>query len=127
MDPIEIVVLFFIVLAALIAAAALARKISFRIVSALSAFGWACLMFVAAGWAESLNYNTRYSSAASLMLDSFIRGIEQGRQEAVLAEMRRMSEELEVTYERRGNFKELAERAATNLTASNLEQDGLAN
>jgi hypothetical protein len=84
-------------------------------VSAVAAFGWACLMFSVAGWAESLNYNTWYSSAASKLLKGCIVGIEQGHQEAVLSELRRMTQELHVTYERRGNFRELAERAAANL------------
>jgi hypothetical protein len=119
MDPIGIVLLFFAVLAAFIAGTAFAQKKSARIVSALAAFGWACLMFVAASWAESLNHNIWYSSAASKMLKACIGGIEQGRQEAVLTEMRRMTNELKVTYEHRGNFKELAERAAASLAASN--------
>lgn len=75
-------------------------------------------MFVAASWAESLNHNIWYSSAASKMLHAYIGGIEQGRHEAVLTEMRRMTKELEVTYEHRGNFKELAEKAAASLTNS---------
>ena len=110
-----------------IAGTAYAQKRSFRIVLALAAFGWACLMFVAASWAETLNYNAWYSSAASKMLDAFVGGIEQGRQEAVLTEMRRMTNELEVTYEHRGNFKELAERAAASLTTTNAEPNGPAN
>jgi len=39
----------------------------------------------------------------------------------VLTEMRRMTNELEVTYEHRGNFKELAERAAASLMTTNAE------
>lgn len=127
MHPIVIVVLFFAVLAAFIAGTAFAQKKSVRIVSALAAFGWACLMFVAASWAESLNYNAWYSSAASKMLDACISGIEQGRQEAVLTEMRRMTNELEVTYEHRGNFKELAERVAVTLTTTNAEPGAAGN
>jgi signal transduction histidine kinase len=121
MHPIVIIVSFFAVLAALIAGAALAQKKLVRMLAAVAAFGWACLMFMVASWAESLNHNIWYSSAASKMLDACIGGIEQGHQEAVLAEMRRMTNELEVTYERRGNFKQLAERAAESLTATNAE------
>jgi hypothetical protein len=127
MHPIVIIVSFFAVLAVLIAGAALARKKSVRVLAAVAAFGWACLMFMAASWAESLNYNIWYSSAASKMLDACIGGIEQGRQEAVLGEMRRMTNELEVTYEHRGKFKQLAERAAESLTATNAESAGGAN
>ena len=111
-----IAVVFFMVLAALIAGTALSQRKVVRLVSALAAFGWACLMFNAASWVESLNYNAWYSSAASQMLNACIGGIEQGRQAAVLTEMRRMTNELEVTYEHRGKFKELAERAASSLT-----------
>lgn len=126
MHPIVIVVFFFSVLAAFIIGTAFTQKKSVRIVSALAAFGWACLMFVAASWAESLNYNIWYSSAASKMLNAYIGGIEHGHQEAVFAEMRRMNKELEVTYEHRGNFKELAERAAASLTNTNAEQGAAA-
>lgn len=106
------------VLAALIGSAAFSRKKSARSLSAVGAFGWSCLMFMAAGWAESLNYNIWYSSAASKMLRAFATGIEDGRQDMVLHEMRLMTDELHTTYERRGNFKELAERAAQKLESS---------
>jgi len=122
MHPIVIVVLFFMMLAALIAGTAFAQKKSARVISALATFGWACLMFVAASWAESLNYNIWYSSSASKMLDACIGGIEQGRQDAVLREMRRMTNDLDVTYEHKGNFRELAERVASSLTTTNAEQ-----
>jgi hypothetical protein len=127
MHPIAIVILFFMVLAAFIAGAAFAQRKSARLLSAAGAFGWSCLMFMAAGWAESLNYNIWYSSAASKMLRAFVAGIEDGRQDMVLREMRRMTNDLHVTYERRGNFKELAERAAESLASSNAEPDGPAN
>lgn len=78
-------------------------------------------MFMAADWVESLKYNIWYSGAASKMLRAFSTGIENGHQDAVLREMRLMMDELHVTYERRGNFKELAERAAGNLTSSGEE------
>ncbi|HYT18814.1 MAG TPA: hypothetical protein VEW05_01130, partial [Candidatus Polarisedimenticolia bacterium] len=89
--------------------------------------GWASLMFMAACWAESLNYNIWYSSAASKMLEAYISGIEGGRQDLVLREMKKMTNELDVTYERRGNFKDLAERAAQSLTTISAEPDGAAN
>jgi hypothetical protein len=48
MEPIAIVILFFMVLAVFIAASAFSQKKSTRVVSALATFGWACLMFIAA-------------------------------------------------------------------------------
>ena len=127
MHPIAIVVLFFMVLAAFIGGTAFARRKSVRLLSAVATFGWACLMFMAAGWAESLNYNIWYSSAASKMVHACIVGIEQGHQDAVLTELRRMTNELHVTYEYRGNFRELAERTAASLGTSNAEPGGAAN
>ena len=126
MHPIAIGIVFFAVLAAFIAGAAFPQRKSVRVVSAIAALGWACLMFMAASWAESLNYNIWYSSAASKMLEACIVSIEQGRQDFVLSEMRRMTNELDVTYERRGNFKELAERTAASLTVSNAESGAAA-
>jgi magnesium-transporting ATPase (P-type) len=126
-NPIAIVISFFLVLAVLVGTAAFAQRKLARWLSALAAFGWACLMFVAAGWAESLNHNVWYSSAASKMLNAYIAGIQQGRQNALLNEMKQMSDELDVTYERRGNFKELAERAAERLAKTNSAPVGTAN
>jgi hypothetical protein len=127
MNPLVIIVVFYLVLAALIAAATFARKMRVRVFSALASLGWAALMYKAASWAESLNYNIWYSSAASKMLDAYIAGLEEGRQEAVLNEMKRMTNELHVTYEQRGNFKELAERAAESLAAGGTERNNSTN
>ncbi len=115
MSPILVVILFFLILAVFISVAAFSRRKSVRISSAILVFAWACLMFVAARAVESFNHNAWYSSAASEMLKACIVGIEQGREEVVLGEMKKMSSELEVTYENRGNFKELAEQMTENL------------
>lgn len=127
MHPIAIIIIFFAILAAFIAGTVFAQRKSVRVVAAIAAFGWACFMFMAASWAESLNYNIWYSSAASKMLEASIISIEQGQQDAVLREMRRMTNELDVTYERRGNFKELAERMAESLTTLKPSQGAAAN
>jgi hypothetical protein len=126
-ESIAIIIVFFTVLAVFIGFAAFAQGKLARRLSALAAFGWACLIFVAASWVESLDQNLWYSSAASKMLNACIAGIEEGRAEAVVSEMKRMTNELEVTYEQRGNFKELAERASQNLGKSNAEPVGTAN
>jgi hypothetical protein len=115
MHPVLIIILFFGILAVLIWVAAFSQRKSVRISSAILAFGWACLMFIAARWVESLNHNAWYSSAASEMLKACIGGLEQGREEVVLGEMKKMSDQLEVTYENRGNFRELAEQMTENL------------
>jgi len=115
------------VLAVFIAGTASAQRKTVRSLSAVATFGWACLMFIAASWAESLNYNIWYSSAASKMLGACIVSIEQGHQDALLTELRRMTNELHVTYQYRGNFRELAERTTAILGTSNAESSGSAN
>jgi len=127
MEPVAIIIVFFVVLAAFIGTAAFAQKKSVRTLCAVLSLAWAGLMFMAAGWAESLNYNAWYSNAASKMLESYISGIERGQQDLVLREMKKMTSELDVTYERRGNFKDLAERAAQSLAATSAELGGAAN
>lgn len=127
MEPIAIVIFFYMVLAAFIGATAFAQKKGIRLLSAAASLGWAGLMFLAASWAERLNYNAWYSDAASKMLNAYVAGIENGRQDLVLREMKRMTNELKVTYERRGNFKDLAERAAESLATTNAEPNGAAN
>jgi hypothetical protein len=68
MSPIFIIILFFGILAVLIAVAAFSQRKSVRISSAILAFACACFLFVAARWVESLNQNAWYISAASEML-----------------------------------------------------------
>lgn len=114
-----IVALFFAVLAPLIVSTALAEKKTVRVFSGVAALGWATLIFTFSSWAESANYNVRFNSAASKMLEAFMGGLEQGRQDTVLNEMRRMTHDLDFSYEQRGNFKDLAERAAANMTMTN--------
>lgn len=123
MQPMFIIILFFLVLAVFIAGTALAQRKSVRWLSAAATFGWACFIFMAASWVERLNYNAWYSNATFKLLEACIGGMEQGRQNAVLSEMRRMTNELEVTYERKGNFKTLAENAAERLTSSHTNQE----
>lgn len=84
-------------------------------------------MFLAASWVVSLDHNISYSKAASKMLDAYIAGMEAGREKAVLGEIKRMRDELDVTYEQRGNFKELSERAVQNLKKSNAESVSVGN
>lgn len=124
METLIFVILFFLLLAVLVAVAAISERKSVRISSAIIAFGLACLMFVAASWVESLNQNARYSSAASEMLNACIVGLEQGREEVVLGEMKKMSSELKVTYEYRVNFKELAEQMVENLQVEPVVETG---
>jgi|ERR1041385_7214187 hypothetical protein len=127
LSPITIIALFYLVLLALIAAAAFAQRKKARITAALACLGWSALMLTVADWAQGLNHNIWYSDAANRMIESYIAGIERGSLNAVVTEMKRMTNELQVTYEHRGNFRQLAERAARDLSATNSEPSGSAN
>ena len=123
MYPILITLVFFGILGMFIASTTFASRKSVRVIAAIAAFGWSCLMFIAASWAERLNYNIWYSSAASKMIKACIDNLEHGNQDVVLSALRSMTNDLEVTYEHRGNFKQLAERAAENLSRTNAQSD----
>lgn len=122
-----IITVFYLILAGLVAAAAFAQRKKVRIISALAGLGWSAFMLMAADWAQGLNHNIWYSQAAYSMLEAYTAGIESGKQDAVLREMKRMTNELQVTYEHRGNFRQLAERAARNLAITNTEPNASAN
>ena len=123
MEPILIVVLFFAILAVFLGIACCASSRRGRIVGAIVAFGWSCLMFMAANMAESFNLNIWYSSAADNLLESTIEAIEAGQPHQASAELSAMREELEVTYEHRGNFNELALATAKRIRSATPQSD----
>ncbi len=118
---------FYLILVSLLAPAVLAKRKTVRIIAAVACLGWSALTMTVANWVQSVNHNVWYSDAAYRMLEAYIQGIEAGRQDSVLREMKRMTNQLQVTYEDRGNFRELAERAAVSLANTNTEPDGAAN
>jgi len=123
MEPMVIVVVFFAILAVFLAFTCSAPSKRGRIVAAFLAFGWACLMFMAANMAESFNLNIWYSSAADDLLETSIEAIDAGQAEQVSAELAAMREELEVTYEHRGNFNELALATAEKIRSAIPKDD----
>ncbi len=126
MEPILIIVIFFGVLAALIAGAAFAASKRGRVIAGVAALGWSCLVFLAAGMVETFNLNIWYSQSAHNLLDASVAGIKAGKSDQVAGELATMRENLEVTYEHRGNFKELAEETAArlkNLSGPTLESN----
>lgn len=115
MEPILIIVIFFGILAALIAGAAVAASQRARAISGVVALGWACLLFLAARMVESFNLNIWYSQSARNLLDASIAAINAGKSDQVAGELATMRQNLNVTYEHRGNFKELAEETTARL------------
>ena len=77
-------------------------------------------MFMAANIAGSSDLNIWYSSAADSLLKASIKAIDAGQAEEVSAELAAMRNELEVTYEHRGNFNELALATAEKTTQRRL-------
>jgi hypothetical protein len=65
-------------------------------------------MFIAANMVETFNLNIWYSQAADNLLESSIDAIHAGDGDRVATELAAMRDELQVTYEFRGNFRELA-------------------
>jgi len=126
MGPIAIVAVFYGTLAVLVSITALSQRKKVRIIAGVGCLAWSALMFMAADAVERFNHNAWYSGDAYRILDAYVGGIESGHQDAVLREMKRMTNELEVTYEHRGNFRELAQRAAASLNNTNIEPDGAA-
>ena len=94
---------------------AMSERRSIRMGLAVASFLWACTMFKMAGWAEGLNRNIWYSKAASGLIKASIEGLEDGRSDQVLKEMKIINENLDVTYESKGNFKNLADDASERL------------
>ena len=118
-----IVIILFLILAALIYGAAMSTHIRRRVIMAVSAFLWSFLMFHSASFVVTLNHNIHYSTAAANFLDASIQGIEEGRKSEVLNEMKQVRGALRPTYENIGNFKELANGAAKRLTNNQAKQD----
>lgn len=124
MSPSLIAIVAFLILAVLIfGSAACGNKVA-RVVLGVVALAWAGIIFSMAGWLESLNYNAWYNGSAAELIDASIEGLEEGDEELVLAELKRLREELNVTYEERGNFQELASGLAARLEKRRAEQGG---
>lgn len=119
--------LFFLfgILALLIFNGACAESKRARVIAGFLTMGWSSLMFLGADWVETFNFNIWYSSAAHELLDQTIRQIEAGKADETAAELTAMRDRLSVTYENRGNFKELAEETAARLEklSPNLKDD----
>lgn len=81
--------------------------------------GLACaVMFEGAKMLEQFNYNIWYSSSAHTLIGAAVEGLESGRQQEVIAELKKVHEEMEVTYEERGNYLDLSKAASERLKAA---------
>ena len=71
--------------------------------------------FIAASILNQLNYNAWYGFATKGLVDQTIEGIESGKTESVLRELRRFQSEYQPTYENRANYVPLAEETAKRM------------
>ena len=119
-----IVVTFFVILFLLILGAVRAVQPRARMSLACCAMAWSLVMMTAARWAESLNYNIWYSTATHGLIGAAVEGLENGRQQEVLAELKQVHAEMDRTYEKRGNYSDLAKQAGDRLrTAVRAKKD----
>ncbi|MFM2296987.1 MAG: hypothetical protein RL117_694 [Verrucomicrobiota bacterium] len=123
MEPTLIVIAFFAILLLFLGIACSAPSKRGRVIGAFVAFAWSCLMFMAANMVERFNLNAWYSSAADELLDSSIEAIDAGRADHVSAELAEMRDELEVTYQYRGKFDELARATARRIRSTSSVGD----
>ena len=117
MEPLIILVLFFGILIFLLALTCVANRKRTRIIAAVCTFTWTCLIFIAARAVETFNLNAWYSSAAYELLDSTVKEIDKGNAAQASQELTHMRDQLNVTYENRGNFKDLATSTAERLNS----------
>lgn len=115
MEPIAIIIAFFAVLAALIVGSVVCSHKRTRIVFGIMTLAWASLMFVAANEVQTYNLNAWYNAAAARMIDSSITAIDSGKHQVLNTGLKKMRGDLIVTYENRGNFKELADKLSSEL------------
>jgi hypothetical protein len=71
---------------------------------------------------NQLNYNAWYGSATKGMIDETIRGIEAGKSEMVLRELKAFQSDYHPTYENRASYRPLAEQAAERMKKANPQQ-----
>lgn len=103
------------ILASLIVGAMGAKSKRGRMIAGGAVFAWAAVMFFAASLVQRANFNIGYGNAARKLLDATTEAIDAGKATEVSRELKMMRKDLRVTYEMRGNFKELATEAAARL------------
>jgi hypothetical protein len=92
-----------------------AKNPQWKSIFGLAVLIWAGFMFSMAGLLHSFQLNSDYSHAAYNLLDAVVQKIDAGHGDQVSQKLTKMRDELEVTYEHRGNFKELAEQTNAEL------------
>ncbi|MFC5049055.1 hypothetical protein ACFPK9_15865 [Rubritalea spongiae] len=72
-------------------------------------------MFLLAEFVTKLQYNSDFGGATKQLVDTSAEALQAGRYDDVSREFQKISEELDVSYEYKANYSELAEGAAESL------------
>ena len=89
--------------------AATAKKLKIRLLFSSIAFLSILLIWNLAVFVVSLDHNSHYNSAAKEMINIVIDRFEHQDNEVILEELKLINAEVSLTYESKGNFKELTE------------------
>ncbi len=72
---------------------------------------------------NQLHYNAWYGFATKGLIDETIRGIEAGKSEMVLRELKAFQSEYQPTYENRAGYQPLAEQTTERIKKENPQQE----
>lgn len=92
-----------------------------RILLGVCSIALSYLIATTVGQLSRLNYNVWYGSASAQLIDTVIRNIEDGNEEALLRELRQLRADYEPTYENRANYDQLVEQFAARLNGERDE------
>ena len=86
-------------------------RITFGCLAILCSWGIA----VMAAQIVRLNYNIWYSDATNKLITATVKKLEDGKNDLVIEELKKLQEQLHVTYERKGNYDELVREAVKDM------------
>ena len=114
---------FYLILLVLLAGTACSQNKHARISFACALGLFCALSFEMAKILERYNYNIWYSEATHGLIGAAVEGLGGGRQQEVTAELKKVHTGMEVTYEKRGNYLELAKAATERLKNAAAKKD----
>ena len=118
-----IIIIFFAPLALFLFISCGAKSKRDRITGAILAFGWSGLIYYAANLSNTLEHNIWYSQSANDLLEISTEAIDAGNAQMVSTELSAMRDNLKITYEHQGNFKDLAIATTKRIKSKNLQNN----
>ena len=123
METFIIIIIFFAPLALFLFISCGAKSKGDRITGAILAFGWSGLIYYAANLSNTLEHNIWYSQSANDLLEISTEAIDAGNAQMVSTELSAMRDNLKVTYEHQGNFKDLAIATTKRIKSKNMQNN----